>query len=118
MRIIDADALKIPNTYTDAFENCRNCKLLDQDQVREIINNAPTIDAVSEWIPCSERLPDERGQYLVTTYAYNDYYYVDVLSFHKGKFYSTDSEWGDMVDNDVVAWMPLPKPYGERKESE
>lgn len=77
-----------------------------------------TIDAVSEWIPCSERLPSEQGQYLVTTYAYNDYHYVDVLSFHKGKFYETDSEWGDVVDNGVVAWMPLPKPYGERKESE
>lgn len=64
-----------------------------------------------EWIPCSKRLPEERGQYLVTTYAYNDYYYVDTLSFHKGKFYETDDEWGDMVDNDVVAWMPLPKPW-------
>lgn len=67
------------------------------------------------WIPCSERLPSEQGQYLVTTYAYNNYHYVDVLSFHKGKFYEIDSEWGDVVDNGVVAWMYLPKPYGERE---
>ena len=54
MRPIDADALKIPSTSVDMFENCRNCRLLDEEQVREIIDNAPTIDAVEvvhgEWI--------------------------------------------------------------------
>ena len=43
---IDADAIQIPSTYVDIFENCRNCRLLDEDQVREIINSAPTIDIV------------------------------------------------------------------------
>lgn len=43
MRPIDADAIQIPSTYVDMFENCRNCKLLDEEQVREIIDNAPTI---------------------------------------------------------------------------
>ena len=43
MRIIDADAIQIPSTYVDMFENCRNCKLLDEEQVREIIDNTPTI---------------------------------------------------------------------------
>ncbi len=43
MRIIDADSIKIPSTYADPFENCRNCVLLDEDQVREVINSAPTI---------------------------------------------------------------------------
>jgi len=35
MRLIDADALKkaIPNTHVDIFENCRNCRLLDDEQV-------------------------------------------------------------------------------------
>ena len=44
MRLIDADAIQIPSTYADMFENCRNCKLLDEDQVREIIENAMTIE--------------------------------------------------------------------------
>lgn len=43
MRIIDADSIKIPSTYADPFENCRNCVLLDEEQVREIIDSAPTI---------------------------------------------------------------------------
>lgn len=43
MRLIDADAIKIPSTSVDMFENCRNCNLLDEYQVREIIDSAPTI---------------------------------------------------------------------------
>ena len=129
MRTIDADKLKKDisrlHTLNDeaeirrAYELNPHSTMADFEDtlvsVFDAIDSAPTIDAVSEWIPCSERLPSEQGQYLVTTYAYNDYYYVDTLSFHKGKFYETDDEWGDIVDNDVVAWMPLPKPYGERK---
>lgn len=46
MRIIDADALKlaIPETSVDAFQNCRNCVLLDKEQVNELIDAAPTVD--------------------------------------------------------------------------
>ena len=48
MRLIDGDALlkEIPVTHVDIFENCRNCSLLDEFQVRAIINTQPTIDAV------------------------------------------------------------------------
>lgn len=46
MRLINADALKlaIPETSVDAFQNCRNCVLLDKEQVNELIDVAPTID--------------------------------------------------------------------------
>ncbi len=46
MRLIDADALKkaIPETSVDAFQNCRNCVLLDKEQVHELIDAAPTVD--------------------------------------------------------------------------
>lgn len=54
--MIDADAIQIPSTYVDLFENCRNCKLLDREQVREIIDNTPTIEPKrgewKEWIDC------------------------------------------------------------------
>lgn len=46
MRLVDADALKlaIPETSVDAFQNCRNCVLLDKEQVNELIDAAPTIE--------------------------------------------------------------------------
>ena len=50
MRLIDADALKkaIPNTHVDIFENCRNCSLLDDEQVKQLIDDAPTIELLKE----------------------------------------------------------------------
>lgn len=64
-----------------------------------------------EWIPCSERLPSEQGQYLVTFPLCNGEPWVYVLSFCKGKFYETDGEWGDVEYDDVTAWTPLPEPW-------
>lgn len=50
MRLIDADALKkaIPNTHVDIFENCRNCRLLDDEQVKQLIDDTPTIELLKE----------------------------------------------------------------------
>ena len=62
--------------------------------------------AQQRWIPCSERLPEERQEILATT---------------------TDNAWGDVViirtyykemHKSVIAWMPLPEPYAERKTDE
>lgn len=114
-RLIDADALKEEFT----------CK--GDEWINNIIDSAPTIDAVSvEWIPISERLPNERGEYLVTVTFEGDTY---VECLHYGKpmmanrevkgecFYDSDDEWGDVVyDTEVIAWMPLPKPY-ERSDT-
>ena len=45
-RHIDADLLKqsIPNTKMDEFENCRYCRLLDEEQVKDLIDQQPTAD--------------------------------------------------------------------------
>lgn len=94
MRPIDADAIKIPRTHEDIFQNCRNCMLLDEGQVREIIDNVPTIGG---WIPCSEQEPEEDGYYLV---CWSD-------GQIETEWYDNEG-WGYC---DVVAWMPLPKPY-------
>ena len=49
MRLIDADALKasVPETSVDIFENCRNCKTLMDWEVKKLIDDAPTIDALA-----------------------------------------------------------------------
>ena len=47
MRYIDADNLKerIPkDIHEDVFENCSNCELLDDEQVKELIDLQPTVD--------------------------------------------------------------------------
>ena len=86
------------------------------------------LEQKSEWIPVSERLPDNQKRCLVTfeakytdimCYA-QDLYRVDEYDFcdQKGKagWYVYDSEYGYYSRDDVIAWMPLPQPY--RSESE
>lgn len=65
--------------------------------IKKIINNQPKI---GEWIPCSERLPEEDGSYLVTR-PYYGMFITDNMHFNKGSF----------TDKYVCAWKPLPAPY-------
>ena len=73
----------------------------------EAIRNLPSEQPEQRWIPCSERLPEKDGLYLVTT--------------SKGKVQSHvfshngNSEYWMRFNK---AWMPLPEPYkgGEQDE--
>ncbi|MDD6448895.1 MAG: DUF551 domain-containing protein [Lachnospiraceae bacterium] len=65
----------------------------------DIVDNAPT---VNEWIPVTERMPEEEGIYLVTT------------DCGLGQSTFQNGTWGATRMN-VVAWLPLPEPYKECK---
>lgn len=70
----------------------------------------PTIIPKQEWIPCSERLPEEDGQYLV---CWCGAYGVDVYIaeyIRNGKYW-LHSEGCEL--RGITAWMPLPEPYKE-----
>ena len=133
-RYIDADALKyygnhIEDEYEDYFHET-------QWVYRSQIDNAPSID-VPQWIPCSERLPENIRPVLVT-WKNNDpasYYqyivgkhFIGTAHYHRGKWYWYSSVTEDLLAEygkcdseefdeaiEAVAWMPLPKPYGERE---
>lgn len=67
-------------------------------------------DAVQEWIPCSERLPNESGWYVISVVGFEN---ITDVSY----FYSDESKWSDVSHTQsVVAWMPLPTPYKGGKE--
>lgn len=95
------------------------CEVLVNDGIDNIvdrINALPSADA--EWILCSERLPSESDDYICTIPLDANETYTEVLTFHKGRFYEDDDEWGATYHDDVLAWMPLPKPYREESEVE
>jgi hypothetical protein len=71
--------------------------LLEPNDVISAIDNLPS---AQQWIPCSERLPDQNGKYLVVGRQKA----INILKFDGGRWYG---KWG------VVAWMPLPSPYRE-----
>ena len=122
MRLINADVLK--ELFPDDGEGSWTYNVT----AKAYIDAQPTIEPEPKWIPCSERLPDEDGDYLVLycthskykPYAYdvisfaNDLYQIDEYDFNdkkgqKGWFYC-DHEYGYCEDNSVYAWMPLPEP--------
>lgn len=66
----------------------------------EFIERLPS---AQQWIPCSERLPDKTGRYLVCKSDWGSFE-VDVDAYsEEGKSWFTS--------RGVRAWMPLPDPW-------
>lgn len=66
---------------------------------------------VGEWIPCSERLPEEGAVVLVSLEKDEDYEWVRLVRegyYDEGYWHNTD---GAHYGVEVIAWMPLPEAY-------
>ena len=74
----------------------------------DIIIAVPSVQPEQQWIPCSERLPDKEGTYLVTDDAGGVIYIHD-----DGFFYCDDEKPTWLLSQNAKAWMPLPEPYRE-----
>lgn len=87
-----------------------------------------SLPSAQQWIPCSDRLPKEEGEYLVT---FNDKWYGPkvrilwygtpfdiILDQDKWVFYC-DQDYGFETfapGKPVVAWMRMPDPYNDGHE--
>ena len=78
----------------------------------------PDVQPISQWIPCSERLPDEPKENPLLEGAKVEIYLVS----NGEEFYPFRAFWnGDNFTDgvfkvDVEAWMPLPPAYKEGAE--
>jgi len=71
---------------------------------------------IPQWIPCSERLPDKIGDYIVSD-IYGQVFSSTLGYVLKEKCFGYENDDRDFVKDDtVVAWMELPEPY--RKDGE
>ena len=84
--------------------------------LEEYINSLPPVTPQEpSWIPVSERLPEDSGEYLVSVIDEEDanYKQVGVAWFsHKKDYAISESEWRELgIDETVIAWMPKPEQY-------
>lgn len=103
-----------------------------EDKMREIVNEAverikEEYDIVSDWIPCSERMPEEHewigtekfgttiSDKVHITFDVNGKRFVKTLSLQNGELSNHEKLTMDAFYKGwkMVAWMPLPKPYKE-----
>lgn len=99
--------------------------LSDKDKLllevnKAICNNLKALEQEPKtgWIPCSERLPEDRRAVFVTAY-WHETYQVMMASYYG------DGLWWCVPFNNCgkhmqrlkpIAWMPLPKPYKAESE--
>lgn len=84
----------------------------------DILEALPSAQPEQRWIPCSERLPEEDVYVLLCdgeddeSYGSGAYSRMAVGWLEDGQFRC----WDDRTHmSEIVAWMPLPKPYKEDK---
>lgn len=85
-------------TITDFADKCRECG-----------NIKSSITPQIRWIPVSEKIPNKYGDYLVT-FRISFMNFIEVCTFNK-------AGWDKGGYDEVIAWMPLPKPYEESEET-
>lgn len=117
MRQIDADALY--ETLCHIWDRSDSEEF--EQAVFESIANAPTIE-VPQWIPCSERLPKPNRHdalnvdvYYLAQTEFGDMIVASYNESHEGTKWWEQMYSYRIFDDEIVAWMPLPKPYGERE---
>ena len=136
MRTIDADALK-DAMYTETMLKDTDMQRWDSGcwirykLFENVLREQPTIDAEPRWIPVSERLPEEDVDVLIS-YRYREgegdtrHTRIDITSFGQvyfgGHKVGNHTHWRPPFEYfesnyEVVAWMPLPKPYQEKKDA-
>jgi hypothetical protein len=104
------------------------------DDVYKALEAVPSADKPQgEWMPCSERLPEDIRPVLVTwkntdPASYYQYivgkHFIGTAHYHRGKWYWYSSVTEDLLAEygkcdseefdeaiEAVAWMPLPKPW-------
>lgn len=87
---------------------------VDAESVRTDIVLLPPVTPQPKWIPVSERLP-QYGKEVLTC---SNGGFIEIQS-REGTYGYWENQHGDWsVADEVIAWMPLPKPYEPKERSD
>ena len=93
---------------------------LDYDSGLKVIEHLKKMPsearAIGAWIPCSERLPDNKTYVLTTIQVSGRQPHARSGFYHDGFFHNDNGDTWKATDREVRAWMPLPDPYREDGE--
>lgn len=120
------DALACFHSWIDRHGDLQTPEDMVEYQAIEAL---PSIE-IPQWVPCSERLPEEDVEVLIS-YRYKegegDTSHVDIDITTYGQMYFGGNKVGNHKhwrapfeyfesNYEVIAWMPLPKPYKEEEK--
>lgn len=104
----------------ECLEKVKECLVLDDQMFVDcLIDDIKRIEPFNQginWIPCSERLPNSNGCYLV----WRPHFWGGEIGMPAICYFDGQNTWHDsygvdfertLQPNDVTAWMPLPDPY-------
>lgn len=86
-------------------------------EVLGVIDAVPSADRPTEWIPCSERMPDAEYGEGDSVLCCTELGLMYILYWHGGNWCVTTGEPHQWVNHKtgwhdkVIAWMQLPTPY-------
>ena len=96
----------------DAMDDIANFVCVkDEDYIlqEEAIDNLKQLPSAQQWIPCSERLPEESGLYIVTNVGR----WVEPVGTRYYNIRADGGFWSGHPGDKVLAWMELPPVYKE-----
>ena len=89
--------------FHDWIDKHGNVYCADESEEYQRIEALPS---ASQWIPCSERLPETEDKVLCCTATKKG-----IKSIVIGYYMADMKYWACGMNNNVIAWMPLPEAY-------
>lgn len=77
--------------------------------LQDLFNIIEHMSSVSQWIPCSEQLPEDGDEVIVTVWGNST-----MIAWRYNNEWKTESF--SLDDEEVSAWMPLPEPWKGEEE--
>jgi len=121
MRLIDADAFDKCLEQAE-IEATKRQKYVFSSAINTIRGNLANFPPINQWIPCSERLPEDEYVLIskkptkISGSKWSVAIAIRTADPRSRKIQWRDSGFGIIQDDKVLAWQPLPEPYKEEEE--